>query len=122
MPAAFHLVQNLGFDLQIPGVVDLSGLQHSAGRRSSVAATLKDHTVEVGRLAPPVRVAYESRHVVDLEIFKHVRAGAVGIQVLLAACLRRGADAIGKLGLLQDAAGVVGHKGQVWIGMSVRRR
>jgi hypothetical protein len=41
LPAAFHLGEDLGLDLQVPGVVELAGLEHRARRGGRVAAALE---------------------------------------------------------------------------------
>ena len=61
----FHLRQDFRLHLQVPGIVELAGLEHRARRRGRVAAALQRHRREgrLGRIAV-VRVGLELDHVI----------------------------------------------------------
>ena len=48
LPAGLHLLQDLGLDLGVPGIVELAGTQYRAGRGGRVAAALQHQGFERG--------------------------------------------------------------------------
>ena len=106
--------QRLRRNLQVPCVVDISGLQRRARRRLRVTAAKDDDAVKVGLLAPVVRVALVLGPVVGNEFDDTIRARAKGCGVLLVAVPRRRAGTVAKLGLADDGCASA-HEGVVRI-------
>ena len=101
-----HLLQHLGLDLQVPGVVELAGRQHRARGGGGIAAALEGDGGEGGLAGLAVAlVGREDDHVVGAELVDPEGAGADGAEILLRAGLRPGAGAVFELRLLQDGRG-----------------
>ena len=100
------LTEDLGLDLEVPGVVDLAGLQHRAGGRDGVTATLKDHPGEGGLIGlTVVLVGFEDDHVVGAEVGDCEGAGADGAEVLFSTGLSCRPQAGIELRLLDNRVG-----------------
>ena len=98
-----HLLQHLGLDLQVPGVVELTGGEHGARSRGGIAAALEGDRGEGGFIGLAVAlVGREDDHVVSAELVDLEGARTDGPEVFLRARLRPGAGAILELRLLQD--------------------
>src|SRR5690606_23277074 len=69
----FHLREHVWLKHDVPGVVELTSLQHGAGRSSSIATTLEIHAIEewLVRLAV-VLVHHVDGFIVWNEAFNHV--------------------------------------------------
>ena len=109
--------QRLRRNLQVPCVVDISGLQSRARRRFRVTAAKDDDAVKVGLLAPVVRVALVLGPVVGNEFDDTIRARAKGSGVLLVAVPCSRADTVAELRLADNGCAGA-HKGVV----GIRRR
>ena len=82
LAAGLEAFEHLVFDLQVPGVVELAGLQHRARGRGRVAAALHLDRVEKRAVRHVVvRVDLAAHHVARLEVDELVRAGADRLQV-----------------------------------------
>ncbi len=110
-----HLGDHVGGELQVPGIVELAGLEHCAPGRGRVAAALEGDLGEGGlcRVAV-VRVGREGDHVVRLELVDHERAGADRIEVRLGAFRGLGAHAVLELLGLDDRR-LVAHERAVGV-------
>ena len=104
LAGGFQALEDLVFDLQVPGEVVFAGLQHRTRGRDGVAAALHFHGVEVRPVGHVVaRIGLAAQHVTRLEIDELVRPGAHWLDVgrVLA---RLGAAVLGKQVLRHDHA------------------
>src|SRR6516225_11977388 len=75
-------LEDLIFDLHVPGIVVLAGLQHSASRRNGIAAALHLDGVKVRLIRHMiVRIEFASHDVSRIENDELIRTGADWLEV-----------------------------------------
>ena len=105
LAALLQAQQDLVLDLQVPGEVELAGLQHGARRRDRIAAALHLDGVEMRPvLHVVVRVDDAGHHVARLEVLELVGTGADRLEVGRRIA-RLVADIVGEQMLGNDRAG-----------------
>ena len=110
LAALFQAHENLVLDLQVPGEVELAGLQHGARRRDRIAAALHLDGVEMRPVLHVVRrVDDAGHHVARLELLELVGTGADRLEVGRRIA-RLVADIVGEQMLGNDRAGRIDER------------
>ena len=111
----FHLGDDVGRQLQVPGIVEFACFQNRTTGRVRVAATLEGDLGKGGlAFFTVVFVGFELDHVVRFEVCDGERTGADGVIVGFGALGRLGTQAVSELCGLNDR-GLTADKGAIGV-------